>query len=224
MSGFWDGQTRFPFHYFVLGCWFSLQVTLYYLPGHLRLPHVTWQCLKKSFVKPVLSQLLAHEPNQPARCVTDLFPLSAFTLRMLLQAWCPLKQLLWKCPARLNVPYGSVSCCCGIFVIELVILYFHYLNICNFQIYCSEVTHLTIHVVRWKLSGFFWFPVCLGEVPEFSDRCHGCGREDKIYPFCIPWLIHTWIPLSKRRAILLLAFVFRFQLSLELGCYHQIDL
>lgn len=96
-----------------------------------------------------------------------------------------------------NVPYGSVSCCCGIFVIELVILYFYYLNICNFQIYCSEETHLTIHVVRWKLSGFFWFPVCLWEVPEFSGRCLGCGREDKIYLSCILLLIYTWIPLSK---------------------------
>lgn len=42
-------------------------------------------CLNKSFVKPVLYQLLAHEPHEPHEpvcCVTGLFPLSLFTLRM----------------------------------------------------------------------------------------------------------------------------------------------
>lgn len=89
-------------HCFVLGCCFSLQVTLCSLAGHFRLPHVTCQCLNKSSVKPVLYQLLAHEPNEPARCMTDLFPLPTFTLRVLLQAWCPMKWLLWRGPARLK--------------------------------------------------------------------------------------------------------------------------
>lgn len=123
-----------------------------------------------------------------------------------------------------NVPYGSVSCCCGILGIELVVLYFHYLNICKFQICCSEETHLAIHVVRWKLSGFFWFPVCLWQVPKLSGRCPGCGKEGKVYSSCILLLICTWIPLSKHGEILLLGFVFSFQLSLELGCYYQMDL
>lgn len=157
-------------HCFVLGCWFSLQVTLCYLAGHLRLPHVTCQHLNQSFVKPVCIRFWPM--NQ---CVVwlicFLFPCLPCVCYCRHNAYwsncCGKTQPDW------NVPYGSVSCCCGIFAIELVILSIHYLNFRSFQIYCS---HLVIHVVRWKLSGFFWFPVCLLEVPELSGRYLGCGR------------------------------------------------
>lgn len=147
-------------------------------------------CLKKSFVKPVLYQLLAHAPHEPVCCVTGLFPLSVFTLCMSWQAWCLLKQLLWKALSSWNVPYGTVSCSCGIFVIALVVLYFHYLNICNFRIHCNEESRLVIHVVRWKLSGLFWFPVCPWEVPELSGVWRVGGRTKFTHLVSSCWYIH----------------------------------
>lgn len=191
-------------HYFVLGCWLSLQVTLCYLAGHFRLPHVTCQCLNTSFVKPVLYQLLAHEPNEPVHCVTDLFPLSAFTLRVLLQAWCLLKQLLWKGPAKLRC---SLRLC-------ILLLW----NICNWIVFSLFLLsqHLQISdLLQWKDSfgnsygelkaeRFCLIP-CLPLRSAWTLRQVSAVWEGKIYPSCIFLLIHTWIPLSKRQVILLLA-------------------
>lgn len=150
---------------------------------------------EQELCKTSLVSLLAHEPNEPARCVTGLFPFPRLPCVCYCRHDAHWSNCCGKALPNWNVPYGSLSCCCGIFVIELVVLYFHYLSICNFQIYCSEETHLAIHVVRWKLSGFFWFLVCLWEVPELSHAgVSGVGGRAKfthLVSSC--WYIHKFL-------------------------------
>lgn len=120
-----------------------------------------------------------------------------------------------KALPNFNVPYGSVSCCFWVSVIELIIPYFHYLCIFNFQIYCSEEWENLVNScgeMKTK-SGFVQFPVCLWEVPELSGRCLLCGRAKLTR--LVPSRCHTPCPpLSKHWVILLLGFVVSFQLSL----------
>lgn len=177
---------------FVLSCWSSLQVTLCYLASHLRLPHVPCQCLSKSFIKPVCIRFWSMKQWTSVLC--DWF-VSSFRvdLACVTAGTLPPEAAAVERAGQTEVflmalcPHG----CCGISVIELVILYFLYLHIHNFQIYCSEETHLVIHVLRWKLSGFYWFPVCLWEVPELSGRCLGSGRANITHP--VNPLVDTYI-------------------------------
>lgn len=83
------GKALYFGQYFVPGCWLWLCVALCYLPGWSRLAHVTRQCFNSGFANPALRQLLAYTCstlNEAACCVTHLFPLSVFTLHVLLQA------------------------------------------------------------------------------------------------------------------------------------------